>query len=781
MSFMANKQLVQAVSMALCGGIAFTVAPQVVYAADTTYAGFWFTEDGNYGTWGKGEKNSWGSTLAEVVSDVYANATAEAPIVLNVVNSASADGSDFTTKTGKSFGELLGADSVTLPAGSGISISDGEGNSVVLTAQTATTLSGATSTTTGTLVYDGVQVQAADGTLAKVEISNVTVTTTGTLKATEIDVKGTATLTSSGATTLAADTLVLDSAAASSLNSSYTLTSASGGTLVLKDSSGKALDDTTFQSLLAYVPSTVTVTNNDTKDESGNVATYQGTQASTTNNSGSSSGSGGSSSSGGSSESGGSSSSGESGGSSSTTTTVTPDDATAVHQAEVLGYAMVYQAMSIDTTALSAADARALNLSADLFQSTLPQKTDLAVAKQLDAYATAKAAYEKALAALSTNDQDIVSQAVTGTSTSTTSTETAVASLLSASLLATTSTTTTTTTTSTTDPTSSLSGSGLTSTSGSYATDLETAMQTAGRTTLAPVVGGSRAAALIDDVTQANVVRRTEVLRNRPPKTVRPLDAKDPQQASDNIWVGLHHSRVDVGKDDYVSKTTVDLNNYQLGYDTKLGTKDYVGAFIGMSNGNASFTSYSASTTDGQVELTHAIDGGLYGTHIYPRGRYVDYLVHYGRFDNKYQDAQFSTCAVSAMLLGGWTKKLPHGTVNPYVAVTGSKITTGDYNWSGNTIKTQPQKNYAVKVGLDYAYNGGVFGGIAYSRGLSGEIQSTLNGFALPTLDYDTQVLYLKLGYRGKLSQHLAFDLLAQEYLLDYKGWTVNGKLELGF
>ena len=72
-------------------------------------------------------------------------------------------------------------------------------------------------------------------------------------------------------------------------------------------------------------------------------------------------------------------------------------------------------------------------------------------------------------------------------------------------------------------------------------------------------------------------------------------------------------------------------------------------------------------------------------------------------------------------------------------------------------------------------------GGIAYSRGLSGELQSTLNGFALPTLDYDTQVLYLKLGYRGKLSQHLAFDLLAQEYLLDYKGWTVNGKLELGF
>lgn len=594
MNFVTSKQLSLAVSVALCGGITFAAAPQVVCAASATYAGFWFSDDGNYGTYNGGSKNSWGSTMAEVVSDVYADATADAPIVLNVVNSASSDGSDFETKTGKSFGELLGADSVTIPAGSGISISDGDGNSVALTAQTAMTISGATSTVAGTLVYDGVQVQAADGTLAKVEVKNVTASTAGTVRAAEIDVTGTGALTAAGATTLAADTLVLDSTAISSLNSNYVLTSASGGNLVIKESNGNALDDATFQSLLEHVSSTVTVTNNNTTDASGNIITYQGRNTS-----------------------------------------------------------------EIDRK--------------------------------------------------------------------------------------------------------------------------KAAVRAAGRTALAPAAGASRTATMLDELTQANVLRRTEVLRNRPPKTVRPTDQKDLNLPSDNIWLEMNHSKVEIDDSDYVGKTTVNLNQYQLGYDTKLGTKDYFGAFLGTAGGRADFTSYDTSTPDGHVDIKHALDGGFYGMHKGGHGSYIDYLVHYGKFDNRYQDVRFGTHAISAMLLGGWTKELRHGTVNPYLALTARKISLGDYSWGGHAIQSDDQKQYAARIGVDYAYKGGAFGGIAYSRGLSGDLTAAYDGFALPALDYDTQVLYLKLGYRGKLSQRLNFDLLAQEYLLDYKGWSVNGKLELGF
>ena len=74
-----------------------------------------------------------------------------------------------------------------------------------------------------------------------------------------------------------------------------------------------------------------------------------------------------------------------------------------------------------------------------------------------------------------------------------------------------------------------------------------------------------------------------------------------------------------------------------------------------------------------------------------------------------------------------------------------------------------------------------MFGGIAYSRSHGNPFDSSINDIALPSLDNDEQILYLKLGYRGKLNQHTNFDIMGEQYLLDYNGWSMNGKLEIGF
>lgn len=282
------------------------------------------------------------------------------------------------------------------------------------------------------------------------------------------------------------------------------------------------------------------------------------------------------------------------------------------------------------------------------------------------------------------------------------------------------------------------------------------------------------------------IIRRAEVLRNRPPKTVRPLDSKlEGKDAlmNENIWADVRYNDVDIDTNEYCGKSNVAIANYQLGCDRKISDADYVGAFIGTTRGDFNFYSHSTGTSDGTVSLKGAFNAGIYGTHILPKGHYVDYLVHYSKFDNDFADKgiQWKTQSIGAMILMGWKKTLDHGYLNPYVSFSTQKIANDDMRWCGNVLATKDQTNTGIKVGVDYSYNGGAFGGIAYSRGLSGHLAAAVTDIALPSLKNDEQILYLKLGYRGKLNQHTNFDLTGEQYLLDYDGWSMNGKVEIGF
>lgn len=419
---------------------------------------------------------------------------------------------------------------------------------------------------------------------------------------------------------------------------------------------------------------------------------------------------------------------------------------------EALGQTMATAADALDTDAIQTADEHVANLSKDLFSHTLPSASDLNVASKLDAYFAAKNSCKTALEDLSDADKSTVEATYGDASTKL----------------------------------DSLTLSALQVSSSTNAQDAYNKVINAGRTLVAPVAGASRAAALIERATESNIIRRAEVLRNRPPKTVRPLDSKlEGKDAlmNENIWADVRYNDVDIDTNEYCGKSNVAIANYQLGYDQKISDTDYVGAFIGTTRGDFNFYSHSTGTSDGTVSLKGAFNAGIYGTHILPKGHYVDYLVHYSKFDNDFADKgiQWKTQSIGAMILMGWKKTLDHGYLNPYVSFSTQKIANDDMRWCGNVLATKDQTNTGIKVGVDYSYNGGAFGGIAYSRGLSGHLAAAVNDIALPSLKNDEQILYLKLGYRGKLNQHTNFDLTGEQYLLDYDGWSMNGKVEIGF
>ena len=228
--------------------------------------------------------------------------------------------------------------------------------------------------------------------------------------------------------------------------------------------------------------------------------------------------------------------------------------AATVADATALANTMVSAAQAIDTTEAATADAHVANLSKDLFSNTLPSAKDLEVACKLDAYFASKSAYASSLEDLNPTDKSTVESTVASAlGSAETELKTMTASL------------------------TSFSSSSTTNAQDAYNKVIE-----AGRTLVAPVAGASRAAALIEKAAESNIIRRTEVLRDRPPKTVRPLDSKlDGKDAlmNENIWADVRYNDVDIDTNAYCGKSNVALNSYALGYDRKVSDKDYVGVF----------------------------------------------------------------------------------------------------------------------------------------------------------------------------------------------------------
>lgn len=300
------------------------------------------------------------------------------------------------------------------------------------------------------------------------------------------------------------------------------------------------------------------------------------------------------------------------------------------------------------------------------------------------------------------------------------------------------------------------------------------AIQQAGKTAAAPAVTSARAAAAITNVLNNNVVNRTAEIRS----FASAVDEGRPEP--DNMWFQYKHTQMDVDGGDVYGTSTVNTNNFQLGYDTQIGVNDYLGAYIGTSTGHADFTGPARS---GRIELDNSFDFGVYGTHMLPNDQYIDYMVHNGRFDSEYDGSNYGTMDTGAMV--GYGAKLAQNdrlTWNPYVQLAYDRISVDTYaTRAGNVIESDDSSNWTAKLGVNLIDVSGLYGGVAYSCGLSGSYNAYINGVAMPASDNDANVLYLSLGYRANMAKNAVLDLSMEKTFMDYKGWTATGKMNFYF
>ena len=305
------------------------------------------------------------------------------------------------------------------------------------------------------------------------------------------------------------------------------------------------------------------------------------------------------------------------------------------------------------------------------------------------------------------------------------------------------------------------------------AAELTAAVQQAGKTAAAPGVASARTAAVVTNVMTANVTGRTSELRG----FASAVDEGRP--APDNVWFQYKHTNMDVDNGDVYGKSTVKTNNYQLGYDAKVGPNDYLGAYIGTTTGNVEFN--APAVTD-RTDIDNAYDFGIYGTHMLPSDQYIDYMIHTGKFDSKYNGVTWGTKDTGAMI--GYGAKIAQNdrlTWNPYIQLAYDKVSVDSYMAGANYIASDDSNNWTAKLGINLLDVSGFYGGLAYSRGLSGSYNSYINGVPMPSQDNNANVLYMSLGYRANMSRNVFLDLSMEKTFADYNGWTAAGKVNFYF
>lgn len=305
------------------------------------------------------------------------------------------------------------------------------------------------------------------------------------------------------------------------------------------------------------------------------------------------------------------------------------------------------------------------------------------------------------------------------------------------------------------------------------AAELTAAVQQAGKTAAAPGVASARTATVVTNVMTANVTGRTSELRG----FASAVDEGRP--APDNVWFQYKHTNMDVDNGDVYGKSTVKTNNYQLGYDAKVGPNDYLGAYIGTTTGNVEFN--APAVTD-RTDIDNAYDFGIYGTHMLPSDQYIDYMIHTGKFDSKYNGVTWGTKDTGAMI--GYGAKIAQNdrlTWNPYIQLAYDKVSVDSYMAGANYIASDDSNNWTAKLGINLLDVSGFYGGLAYSRGLSGSYNAYINGVPMSSQDNNANVLYMSLGYRANMSRNVFLDLSMEKTFADYNGWTAAGKVNFYF
>lgn len=286
-------------------------------------------------------------------------------------------------------------------------------------------------------------------------------------------------------------------------------------------------------------------------------------------------------------------------------------------------------------------------------------------------------------------------------------------------------------------------------------------------------LAAARATTVMSSLFADGVADRTSDLREG-----TPASALAGEDGSDTVWVAIKGGKTDVDNDNY-DESTVRLVTYQAGYDFQVGPNDYLGLFLGSASGSVDPNSKYGSN----IDIEHAFNGGVYGTHSFANNQYIDYMLEGGQFDNKANGKTWGTSNFGGAL--GYGIKIAQNdnlTINPYIRFKYDRISTDDYTTApGNLVKSDDTNAFSGKLGVNFLTNYGLYGGLAYSRGFSGSYDAYINGIAMPSDDFDSNVIYLNLGYRGTLNDNTLYNVNLEKTFVDYDGWSALGRLDFKF
>ena len=288
---------------------------------------------------------------------------------------------------------------------------------------------------------------------------------------------------------------------------------------------------------------------------------------------------------------------------------------------------------------------------------------------------------------------------------------------------------------------------------------------------------GAAATQAITNIFTSGVTTRTAELRAGTPASAD-MDKDDKDVKVSSIWVSTKGGKTKMDGGDYAD-TDVRVRGYQAGYDVKLSNADYLGFYLGTANGY--------TRTDGsygkRVDIKNALSYGIYGTHAFGGGRYLDYIVHGGKFENRIDGFdRWDTKSYGGVLTyGRQIRTSDKLTLDPYLRFKYDHIKIDDKTIAGNKITTDDENALSLKLGLNAFTNTGLYGGVAYSRGLSGDLTSYVNTIAMPSSDFDDNVYYLNIGYKGNLSKNVLFNVNYERMFGDYRGWTAEARLDFRF
>lgn len=306
--------------------------------------------------------------------------------------------------------------------------------------------------------------------------------------------------------------------------------------------------------------------------------------------------------------------------------------------------------------------------------------------------------------------------------------------------------------------------------------------QAAGKVAALPSLGGQRALGIVNNIAIDNVTTRLSDLRSGVVSGggMGPSDYQA-SMASNNIWASIKYGNTEV-KGDYFDKSKVKVTTYQVGYDKKLNANTTLGLYLGTLSGHVEFGDDS-----NQTDIDSAFNFGIYASQKLNQGQYLDYIARFGTLKNKLDTSKWTSKDLGLTLEYG--KKIetrPDFFLTPYIQFNYDHYTVDDVTFtSGNTVKADNSNNLDVKLGLNlekYLNKGdSVYGGVAYSRGLSGKYQSYLNDVTLPSADNKANIVYLDAGYKHYMTSSSYFNINVRKTLCDYNGWTVEGRLNFMF